>query len=91
MIHAETIVQTIRFYDEGVSYGGPYKAIATVQRTGYIATISGLHGEIGYNDYADLISYLGESGIREVHWLRGDGSRRIKHLGDKEELAEIAA
>jgi hypothetical protein len=91
MIHAETVVQTIRFYDKGTSYGDPYKAIATIQRAGHLATISGLHGNIEYCDYVELFDYLRETGIREVHWLKGDGTIRTKTLKPKVSgLASVA-
>lgn len=81
MIHVEATVQTIRIIEEGVPYGGPFKAILTVQRTGCIATICGLHGTIEYSDYVELFDFLSDTGIGEVYcWVRDDESRRTRQL-----------
>ena len=74
---------TVRFFDDGVEWGDPYRAVATVQllsdKTAYV---SGLMGEITRKDYRDLMRELRDRhGVRDVQWHRSrpDEFRSVQH------------
>jgi hypothetical protein len=70
MVDIEAISFTVRFFSEGKLYGDEYKAILTVQKSGYIAFISGLHGSINRKDYDELTDKLEALGVTELRWLK---------------------
>ena len=61
-LHVEPLVETLRIFRGGRTYGDPYDAIATVVLCGDLAYLCGLHGHIDRDDWQAL-----QDELRRLH------------------------